>query len=127
MFACIGVALRKESVDRNLCSIGKYGSQAGSLSARRAWIEMLNPNHPAKLVKVALRKESVDRNDNGNAVAVSDLESLSARRAWIEIVAGTRYDRPPLVALRKESVDRNGFMAKLLSIECSRSPQGERG
>ena len=24
-----------------------------------------------------------------------------------------------IVALRKESVDRNGFMAKLLSIECS--------
>ena len=40
-----GVALRKESVDRNLCSIGKYGSQAGSLSARRAWIEMCVRGH----------------------------------------------------------------------------------
>ena len=57
-----------------------------SLSARRAWREMLNPHHPAKLVKVALRKESVDRNTlNGKAVVNAGL-SLSARRAWIEII-----------------------------------------
>ena len=44
------VALRKESVDRNV------NSRLHSLP-----------------VIVALRKESVDRNDNGNPVAVSDL------------------------------------------------------
>ena len=57
------VALRKESVDRNLCSIGKYGSQAG----------------------VALRKESVDRNTTPSIEMPKITQSLSARRAWIEI------------------------------------------
>ena len=58
------VALRKESVDRNMPRIGT-----------------LRNTH-----KVALRKESVDRNlyyqDNRNRPAAS----LSARRAWIEIM-----------------------------------------
>ena len=34
------VALRKESVDRNLLSSPAVGSLITSLSARRAWIEM---------------------------------------------------------------------------------------
>ena len=57
-----GVALRKESVDRN--SVGKpwvYCS-AMSLSARRAWIEIINNNYQDLTRPVALRKESVDRN-----------------------------------------------------------------
>ena len=33
-----------------------------SLSARRAWIEILFGGHKGPAVKVALRKESVDRN-----------------------------------------------------------------
>ena len=38
----VAVALRKESVDRNITSILlKFGKQK-SLSARRAWIEMLD-------------------------------------------------------------------------------------
>ena len=36
------VALRKESVDRNLVHGGFQGAGFGSLSARRAWIEMGN-------------------------------------------------------------------------------------
>ena len=35
------VALRKESVDRNLITLGGFGVGSWSLSARRAWIEML--------------------------------------------------------------------------------------
>ena len=56
------VALRKESVDRNVFGFG------------------------AKLVhSVALRKESVDRNEYIQAgTGILNL-SLSARRAWIEI------------------------------------------
>ena len=58
-----GVALRKESVDRNT-SLGLAAAPtAQSLSARRAWIE------------IAAAK-----------TAQSAAESLSARRAWIEIV-----------------------------------------
>ena len=80
------VALRKESVDRN-----KGRSKAArwitwSLSARRAWIEILLGNPCTPLFDVALRKESVDRN------LKFSLASLCG-----------------LVALRKESVDRNGM------------------
>ena len=56
------VALRKESVDRNV---------AGS------WRLVMIP--------VALRKESVDRNIPKPGKINSVLPSLSARRAWIEI------------------------------------------
>ena len=38
--ACTTVALRKESVDRNHCLRSNIHIQAGSLSARRAWIEI---------------------------------------------------------------------------------------
>ena len=57
-----GVALRKESVDRN--SKGMMVAVDGrlSLSARRAWIEMLYCYWSAAAPPVALRKESVDRN-----------------------------------------------------------------
>ena len=79
-----GVALRKESVDRNF-----------------------KPNKSRIRNRVALRKESVDRNFFGFMAKLLSIESLSARRAWIEILlvylALIRY----LVALRKESVDRN--------------------
>ena len=35
------VALRKESVDRNRAAVGSLITLGGSLSARRAWIEIL--------------------------------------------------------------------------------------
>ena len=57
-----GVALRKESVDRNDTkpSIASYRQM--SLSARRAWIEIAWRAGPPRAGPVALRKESVDRN-----------------------------------------------------------------
>ena len=85
------VALRKESVDRNFVRLVRHRLYCGSLSARRAWIEMhhggIDTKHPT---------------------------SLSARRAWIEIVI---FWFPPLqisVALRKESVDRNSLLCRIL-------------
>ena len=125
----LSVALRKESVDRNREQF-KYVVQCRkSLSARRAWIEMLASRLADMSAAVALRKESVDRNmlfllspvAVGSSLSarrawieitpeVSDMESLaslSARRAWIEII-GLSYDGLiASVALRKESVDRN--------------------
>ena len=79
-----------------------------SLSARRAWIEILrgwtlNINGPVALRKesvdrnlwwgvrkavgslVALRKESVDRNTQHPQNKLVGMLSLSARRAWIEM------------------------------------------
>ena len=62
------VALRKESVDRNVDQVAFQGIHAQSLSARRAWIEMA-------------------RGGNG---MLQCLMSLSARRAWIEIQLSVR-------------------------------------
>ncbi len=56
------VALRKESVDRNLYHEPDNIRSAGSLSARRAWIEISRPSGTLRWTTVALRKESVDRN-----------------------------------------------------------------
>ena len=58
---------------------------SASLSARRAWIEMLISVLWMALSRVALRKESVDRNGISGVDTVSHQQSLSARRAWIEI------------------------------------------
>ena len=60
---CRKVALRKESVDRNLVSGINRTIDIVSLSARRAWIEI----------------GSLDD------ILAGVNESLSARRAWIEI------------------------------------------
>ena len=79
------VALRKESVDRNDIRITPIDGVIESLSARRAWIEIIDDLEPSNTRRVALRKESVDRNTGGLFGCDSLLQSLSARRAWIEI------------------------------------------
>ena len=65
------VALRKESVDRNNPDIVNSLCLLLSLSARRAWIEILAAAYPhrAQLLRVALRKESVDRNSLSRAAS----------------------------------------------------------
>ena len=56
------VALRKESVDRNLWWGVRKAVGSLSLSARRAWIEIAGTIGKSNRAIVALRKESVDRN-----------------------------------------------------------------
>ena len=80
------VALRKESVDRNLLTLCRFLPCRKSLSARRAWIEMSVGGSVAEVDYVALRKESVDRNSIVLASMRVSITSLSARRAWIEIL-----------------------------------------
>ena len=81
------VALRKESVDRNVFL---------TLTVRN--------------VPVALRKESVDRNISYTIDNESRGTSLSARRAWIEIpVHRYRHTGSIHVALRKESMECFSF------------------
>ncbi len=122
------VALRKESVDRNQKKSVAHKTFDASLSARRAWIEIVR----------------------GTITAYPVFPSLSARRAWIEILYTSATVSWVPVALRKESVDRNASVAKYTGrphrslsarrawIEivipfylspqfASRSPQGERG
>ena len=79
------VALRKESVDRNMFLVGIMITTTA----------------------VALRKESVDRNPIVPVELTTLVKSLSARRAWIEIQKQSRLQTATMVALRKESVDRN--------------------
>ena len=78
------VALRKESVDRNINPLHLHPSLQVSLSARRAWIEILDKALDKVSIFVALRKESVDRKTLIQPLKIG-----------------------PNVALRKESVDRN--------------------
>ena len=99
------VALRKESVDRNFPAVWAALSVAGSLSARRAWIEIKLTQNNRQRCTVALRKESVDRNTR----------------------AASYRSENAAVALRKESVDRNFLHGSVRCAGRGRSPQGERG
>ena len=99
IFACYTidnerVALRKESVDRNAYGRINDISRLMSLSARRAWIEIRTFRLP--------RSATV---------------SLSARRAWIEILYSIVWESQVLVALRKESVDRNFYLLSIRGVD----------
>ena len=87
------VALRKESVDRNFITALAVLLMYRSLSARRAWIE---------IVITAMTSQ----------ISVS----LSARRAWIEMLNAGCLPRDADVALRKESVDRNDAMQVIVIV-----------
>ena len=62
LLLAVGVALRKESVDRNPPMCFTRLMLLTSLSARRAWIEISPAGCWRDARRVALRKESVDRN-----------------------------------------------------------------
>ena len=99
------VALRKESVDRNIATTYITEKSNLSLSARRAWIEM--PATCCKrqcLLSLSARRAWIEITSDADWVRVY-VSSLSARRAWIEI--GINPD---------QSGKTDG-----------RSPQGERG
>ena len=99
------VALRKESVDRNLID-KKYIFRN----------------------QVALRKESVDRNKSHPVDTRSGTSSLSARRAWIEIVLLRMVGGSLAKSLsaRRAWIEIESRITEDLEFDC-RSPQGERG
>ena len=122
----------------------------GSLSARRAWIEIQRRrDHHAGAI-VALRKESVDRNTNRHCCSVWRSVALRKESVDRNISSFGISNITFCVALRKESVDRNiwggrgtGKTYGSLSArrawreiwarhraerrKSCRSPQGERG
>ena len=100
------VALRKESVDRNV-QVDVIGPAIDVVALRKESVDRNPVRVDATCIAglVALRKESVDRNTAFLAARVSSLASLSARRAWIEILT---------TVLHWYHIS-------------SRSPQGERG
>ena len=71
-------------MDRNFGKNKNTAESQKSLSARRAWIEIIRVYYKERCIYVALRKESVDRN-----------------------FGMERKMQAAVVALRKESVDRN--------------------
>ena len=72
-------------MDRNNLLNFLQGLVCRSLSARRAWIEIVAACPFSCCGTVALRKESVDRNKYVVQCRKTLGVSLSARRAWIEI------------------------------------------
>ena len=101
------VALRKESVDRNLF-VGLLRTFASlSLSARRAWIEILTTGHGRRACgSLSARRAWIEIQAERGEINASRA-SLSARRAWIEMIQTLASRTRTRVALRKESVDRN--------------------
>ena len=80
------VALRKESVDRNVSNLNMLYS-AEKVALRK---ESVDRNFLCCIINlkggaVALRKESVDRNPAPKYRRIPPRRSLSARRAWIEM------------------------------------------
>ena len=122
------VALRKESVDRNICYLDNIEiTQAVALRKESVDRNLHSRNGHNVNRKVALRKESVDRNFYYSNKDADWVRSLSARRAWIEIHVRCFCPAGCWVALRKESVDRNCELPSKAGEFLSRSPQGERG
>ena len=79
------VALRKESVDRNIFPTRSRPTGAVALRKESVDRNLGADQHGLDLNGVALRKESVDRNPTIKAMRGDRKASLSARRAWIEI------------------------------------------
>ena len=78
------VALRKESVDRNKIVWSRLYFTSLSLSARRAWIEIIDYIIDyATDASLSARRAWIEISAWGRRATVAG--SLSARRAWIEI------------------------------------------
>ena len=98
------VALRKESVDRNINCNSNFFQKKQSLSARRAWIEIcLKP-----------------------LIALFDL-SLSARRAWIEMPVSVFTDYAAWSLSARRAWIEMSICECWTALNHRRSPQGERG
>ena len=103
-------------MDRNLSISGVNDTGRKSLSARRAWIEILAYLLSPWVFLVALRKESVDRNQQLMAALLQNTVALrkeSVDRNSVLIIA---IIKKLCVALRKESVDRNFYAMQIIVV-----------
>ena len=82
----MSLSARRAWIEILFCAVFSSGAKA-SLSARRAWIEIQKLLKKVLTSTVALRKESVDRNTSKDKNTMQVPWSLSARRAWIEMAA----------------------------------------
>ena len=136
-------------MDRNFYYSTRDADWVRSLSARRAWIEIISEVYANfDGLSLSARRAWIEIPDTRPRICGT--LSLSARRAWIEIAISQKWTKRTTVALRKESVDRNmglssytcggywSLSARRAWIEMRlvpaawlsagrRSPQGERG
>ena len=123
-----GVALRKESVDRNMSALASYNIIVKSLSARRAWIEISGGAfaRPWAAWSLSARRawiEIVGRSVEFHLFA----SSLSARRAWIEIAMTSQISVSTVSLSARRAWIEIDIDGKLDADLVGRSPQGERG
>ena len=98
-----------------------------SLSARRAWIEIVRFSASLILPLVALRKESVDRNFNAVQIVVVVVVALRKESVDRNIPRGQLpTPEPPSLSARRAWIEMNSKRQKHKPT-AGRSPQGERG
>ena len=106
-------------MDRNPYLLWQFGRAFWSLSARRAWIEIMGRYAQSfRGGKVALRKESVDRNSDG-VVSGSGDYVVALRKESVDRNTNPHSISSMIltVALRKESVDRNLNAVQIVIIK----------
>ena len=121
------VALRKESVDRNIMYL-LTASGFFIVALRKESVDRnsANPLPITSPTTVALRKESVDRNNV--VVHSAHPHKVALRKESVDRnIVLQKNKHCQQVALRKESVDRNPYLTNYHFSGVSRSPQGERG
>ena len=114
-------------MDRNSTYVARLPRAQVSLSARRAWIEILCLRLMFWPFLVALRKESVDRNVFLTLTVRNVPMSLSARRAWIEMLTSIVYHTYTWSLSARRAWIEMTFPGFGVEIDGGRSPQGERG
>ena len=133
-FPCFGigppvvVALRKESVDRNLPVLQSLTYGRWSLSARRAWIEILVHRAARAMLggmSLSARRAWIEILDT--LVTTHAILSLSARRAWIEILRIMQNQNGCVSLSARRAWIEIGPAYQSQAQAAGRSPQGERG
>ena len=121
------VALRKESVDRNIPAVWEKNIERDVALRKESVDRNTRGDYHITLTHVALRKESVDRNGR-DCRAESRARSVALRKESVDRneMYADGYSMVE-VALRKESVDRNNISPDRAAGLLGRSPQGERG
>ena len=111
------VALRKESVDRNIQAMAHLTARLVALRKESVDRNISGSNRAVNIIQVALRKESVDRN---RLFLTSAFPSpVALRKESVDrndAICANHHKRR--VALRKESVDRNGVHYDNYNLHC---------
>ena len=121
------VALRKESVDRNIMYLLTASAFWMSLSARRAWIEIT-------LVQIIMSGYARSLSARRAWIEMiwcptwwPGLKSLSARRAWIEMMQFVPITTSDVsLSARRAWIEIHSWWLRCWKL-AGRSPQGERG